>query len=179
MINRPVKPAIVLIPGSFSIAAMYYPLQEELQAAGHETYINLLPSASRNPPETPESLEDDAKAFTKTIRPLVDQGKHVVVLGHSYGGMVASQLPLDLSEEYRRANGQQGGIVRLIYLAAIVLPVGQSVVGDQGMPPDSIVRIDKVCLSGQPTDHNGLNIWIATVRLHATLQPISNRPAHV
>lgn len=123
---------------------MYYPLQEELEAAGHETYTTLLPSASRNGTETPATLEDDANAFTKTIRPLVDQGKHVVVLGHSYGGMVASQLPLDLSEEHRRANGLQGGIVRLIYLAAIVLPVGKSLVDDQGMPPDAIVRIDKV-----------------------------------
>ena len=125
---RPTKPTIVLIPGSFSIAAMYYPLQERLRAAGYETYINALLSTARDAPQQPATLEDDADAFTKIIRPIVDQGKNLVVLAHSYGGMVASQLASELGEERRRINGQRGGIVRLIYLAAIVLPVGQSVI---------------------------------------------------
>ena len=138
------KPAIVLIPGSFSVASMYYPLQDLLAAAGHNVYVNTLPSASRNAPESPASLGDDSEFFGKILQRIADQGEDIIVLGHSYGGMVASESARGLGKTERLAQGRKGGIVRLIFLAAIVLPEGQSVVKDQGKPPPSIVETDKV-----------------------------------
>jgi pimeloyl-ACP methyl ester carboxylesterase len=139
------SPVVVLIPGSFSVAAMYYPILDKLQASGVESYVTTLPSASRNPPESPASLADDIDAISNTVRTIVDQGKEVVLLAHSYGGMVASGLPLELSQTHRRKNAQDGGVISIIFLAAIVLPVGRSVIDDQGMPPSRIVLVDEVC----------------------------------
>lgn len=138
------KPAILLIPGSFSIAAMYYPLQDMLVAQGHEVYVNTLPSASRNAPEPPASLSDDASFFSNLIGKIADQGKEIIVLGHSYGGLVASESAKGLSKVERCARGQEGGIVRIIFLAAIVLQEGQSVTGHQGKAPTSIITTDEV-----------------------------------
>ncbi|KIW95637.1 uncharacterized protein Z519_04222 [Cladophialophora bantiana CBS 173.52] len=137
------RPAILLIPGSFSIAAMYYPLQDILVAQGHEVYVNNLPSASRNAPEPPASLSDDTEFFSNIIGKIADQGKDIIVLGHSYGGLVASESAKGHSKVERCARGQKGGITRIVFLAAIVLQEGQSLVGHQGKPPPSIVKTDE------------------------------------
>ena len=138
------KPIILLIPGSFSVAAMYYTLQNLLVTAGYDTYVNTLPSASRNPPELPASLKDDAHFFSCIIEKLVDQDKEIVLLGHSYGGLVASESAKGHSRRERSARGQRGGIVRLIFLTAIVLLEGQSVIGQQGETTEAVVKTDKV-----------------------------------
>lgn len=138
------KPAIVFIPGSFSIPAMYYPILDLMKESGYEAYVNALPSATRNAPERPASVDDDASLFAGIIESLADQGKDIVVVGHSYGGLVASQSSKQLSKVERRAAGRTGGVVRVIYLSAIVLPEGTSVFGDQGKPPESIISIDDV-----------------------------------
>ncbi|KAK5061084.1 hypothetical protein LTR84_007626 [Exophiala bonariae] len=137
------KPVILLIPGSFAHSAMYFPLQDILIKAGHEVYVNNLPSGSRNGPEAPASLSDDAKFISNIIGTIADQGKDVVVLGHSYGGLVASESAKGHRKAERGARGLKGGIIRLIFLAAIVLPEGQSLVGHQGKPPSSIIKTDE------------------------------------
>ncbi|OQV01256.1 hypothetical protein CLAIMM_06644 [Cladophialophora immunda] len=137
------KPVILLVPGSFTISAMYYPLQDILVEEGYEVYVNNLPSASRNGPEAPASLSDDAKFFSNIIGMVADQGKDIVVLGHSYGGLVASESAKGHSKAERYARGLKGGIIRIIFLAAIVLQEGQSLLGHQGQLPPSIIKTDE------------------------------------
>lgn len=123
---------------------MYYPLQDVLVAQGYEVFVNSLPSASRNAPQPPASLSDDASFFGHLMRKIVDQGRDIIVVGHSYGGMVASESAKGLSKAERLGRGQDGGIAKIIFLAAIVLPEGQSVTGHQGKPPSAIVSTDEV-----------------------------------
>lgn len=138
------KPVISIIPGSFSIISMYSALQDTLKEKGFEVYVNALPSSSRSAPEDPASLSDDADFFHSILSKLVSQGKDVVVLGHSYGGVVASEAVKGLSKADRLEKGQTGGIVKIIYLSAIVLPEGQSVKGEMGEAPESIIHTDEV-----------------------------------
>jgi pimeloyl-ACP methyl ester carboxylesterase len=138
------KPAILLIPGSFSHAGMYYPLQDAIQAQGYECFVNNAPSASRNPPEEPATLEDDAVFFRGLIEKLADQGKDVVVVAHSYGGIIATEAAKGAAKADRQASGKQGGIVKIVYLSAIVLPEGGSNLKDYGEPPEALVSIGEV-----------------------------------
>lgn len=170
------KPTILLIPGSFTTAPMYYPLQDTLAAQGYETYINSLPSASRNAPEPPATLGDDASFFSNIIGTIADQGKDIIVLGHSYGGMVACESAKGQSKIERRARGQDGGIVRIIFLSAIVLPEGQSVAAHQGEPPASIVTKDEVSCVLFDSSHEMLSF---TVWIYETCQSRLHRIAHV
>ncbi|KAJ9493903.1 hypothetical protein LTR67_006255 [Exophiala xenobiotica] len=135
------KPTILLIPGSFSHASMYYPLQDAIQAQGYECFVNNAPSASRNPPEEPATLEDDAVFFRGLIEKLADQGKDVVVVGHSYGGIIATEAAKGAAKSDRQASGKQGGIVKIVYLSAIVLPEGGSNLKDYGEPPEALVSV--------------------------------------
>lgn len=138
------KPAIVIVPGSFCPASLYYTLVDLIQAAGYEAFVNNLPSASRNPPEKPATLEDDAVFFRGIIASLADQGKDVVVVAHSYGGIAATEAVKEVGKAERKAKGKQGGVVRIVYLTAIVLDEGSSSKENLGDPPPELVEMSKV-----------------------------------
>lgn len=138
------KPVVLIIPGSFSHASHYYLLSDKLKALGYQTYVNALPSASRNDPEEPVSLEDDAVFFRGIIEKLADRGNDVVVLMHSYGGQVGSEAVKGVGKEERQKAGKKGGVVKLIYLTAAVLEVGSSMKSESGDPAAGLVEISEV-----------------------------------
>ena len=142
------KPSIVIIPGSFSTAAIYYETVGKIKEHGYEVFVNNLPSASRHAPEEPASLNDDAVFFRRIIEKLLNQDKDVVVVCHSYGGMVGTEAVKGCSKKERRVKGLPGGVVRIVYLTAHVLPVGASVNSVQGDPPEALIEMGKVFHGG-------------------------------
>lgn len=138
------KPTIVIVPGSFSTASVYYDLVKRIETKGYEVYVNSLPSTIRNPPEKPATLEDDAAFCRSIIEGLADQGRDIMVLTHSYGGVVGTEAAKGLGKVERQAKGQLGGIVRMAYLASIVPPEGGSLLGEQGEAPTELVETSKV-----------------------------------
>lgn len=131
-------PVILIVPGSFAYASSYYTILDQLKEKGYEAYTSNLPSVTRQPPEEPASLSDDADHFRNIISKLADQGKDVIVLAHSYGGCVASQAVRDVLKDERQAKGLVGGVVRLVYLTALVLPEGSSLNDVQGTSPEGV-----------------------------------------
>lgn len=123
---------------------MYYPLVDAIKALGYDVYVNNLPSATRHPPEEPASLEEDAAFFRGIIEKIADKGKDVIVVMHSYGGAVGTEAVKDVGKEERQKNGKVGGVVRLIYMTAVVLPVGMSLKSKNGDPPPGLVEMGKV-----------------------------------
>jgi hypothetical protein len=72
-------------------------------------------------------MQDDAAYFQRIIESLADQGRAVVIVTHSYGGVPGTESAKGLSKTDRQAAGKDGGVVGIVYLAAIVPEVGQSV----------------------------------------------------
>ena len=63
-------------------------------------------------------------------RLVVGQGKDVVVVAHSYGGVVASEaVKEELGKKARESKGERGGVVRLVYISGFVLDQGASLAG--------------------------------------------------
>jgi pimeloyl-ACP methyl ester carboxylesterase len=146
-----IMPAILIIPGSFTTAQMYYPLQAAITALSpkQKTYVANLPSAIRNPPEPPATLQDDAAFFRGLIEKLADQGdyddsKDIILVAHSYGGVVATETLRGVSKRERSKAGKQGGVVRVVYLAAHVPRVGFSLEDTVGKPPPAMVAVGEV-----------------------------------
>ena len=54
---------------------------------------------------------------------LADAGYPIVLLMHSYGGIVGSNALKDLSLIERKRAGPPGGVVHLIYMVAFILPL--------------------------------------------------------
>lgn len=126
MVAGTLKPTILIVPGSFSPAFFYHGIIAELNAKGFEAFVYDLPSASRKAPEPAATMADDAALFNEKATRLADEGKDVVLLVHSYGGIVGSECLKGLSRAEREADGKTGGVVKIIYLAAIVPAVGES-----------------------------------------------------
>lgn len=63
------------------------------------------------------------------LEPLVcDRGRDVLLLGHSSGGWVATEVARpDLQAPARKARGLGGGVVGILYAGAFVIPVGESI----------------------------------------------------
>src|SRR3954466_7716202 len=100
------KPTILLIQGSFQTPLVYSPLATQLRSLGYPTIHPPLPSCTDvDAPALPcTTLLDDAAAVRQElIRQIEDNGKLVVVVMHSYGGLVGSEaVTEDLTFAYRK-----------------------------------------------------------------------------
>lgn len=125
-------PTIVIIPGSFSPAYFYTKIVDQLRENGFEAAAYDLPTASRTPPQPAATLADDAAFFHDIAQKIADQGKDVVFVTHSYGGVVGTEASKGLTKAERKAVGKEGGLVRLVYLTSVVPPVGKSLADIMG-----------------------------------------------
>ncbi|RDW94888.1 hypothetical protein BP5796_00651 [Coleophoma crateriformis] len=128
-----VKPAIILIPGSFARKDLYKVVMTKLEAAGYEVQFAELDSIiSKDIPveERPKaaSLEDDADQINHMLTKLADQEKEILLVGHSYGGLPMTESCQSLTKLERTMQGKRGGVIALLYIAAFVPSAGESMV---------------------------------------------------
>lgn len=128
------KPTIIIIPGAWQKPVAFEKAVKLLEQAGYPTVHVPLPTVGDL--DAPlASLVDDVETVRKVVIPLVDEGKEVVLVGHSSGGISMSGATEGLDVASRKAEGKQGGVARCIFLAAFVLPKGQSLLGVLGGQP--------------------------------------------
>ncbi|KIV88506.1 hypothetical protein PV10_08187 [Exophiala mesophila] len=137
------KPSVVIIPGSFSPDYFYFDIVKKLQEYGYEAQVKNLPSASRLPPEQPATMYEDADFFRGLVEQLADQGKDVVLVTHSYGGVVGSEAAKGVLKTDREAAGKPGGLVKLVYLTSVVPEPGVSLGGQMGATLPTTIEIEE------------------------------------
>lgn len=132
--------SILFIPGSYVLLPVYQPLLDAITKAGYEIKAMHLPTigpSSREGRDSPApSMYDDAAAIAQEAEQLVNQGKDIILIGHSYAGIPMSQSTKGLGKEERKAQGKSGGIVELAFIASLVPPVGGSAGSLLGRFPD-------------------------------------------
>lgn len=140
------KPTIVISHGAWHPPAVYEGFISKLKDASYDALIPTLPSLD-NPDPTSATCAKDADAVRAAILPLLDEGKDVIVLAHSYGGIPAAGAAHGLSVETRKKQGQKGGVIGLVYASAFVVPEGLgllTVMGGKHAPylvPDQVGEI--------------------------------------
>ena len=115
-------PTIVLIQGSIQIPKVYCKLVRGLVAQGYPTIHPDLPSCSNTDSENfPQvSLIDDALAIRTVLTRQVEyEGKLVVVVMHSYGGLVGSEAT---TEELSYAKRHAQGLAGASSISSFILP---------------------------------------------------------
>lgn len=124
------KPTIFFVTGSYCLPSLYQPIFDGVKKAGFDIQSVHLPTVGLGPRQGREeqapSMYDDAALIAKLVQELVDQGKDVIITGHSYGGIPMTECTKGLGKEERKASGKSGGIVELAYLAALLPPIGGS-----------------------------------------------------
>lgn len=139
-----VKPAIVIVPGSFSPASFYHDVVDALQSHGYEALVETLQSSARSPlqDEQAATMQEDADFFHGIVEKLADQGKDVVIMTHSYGGIPGTECSKGLSKKERRAAGKTGGVSRFVYVTSVVPVPGKSLKDLMGDLVPSFINVE-------------------------------------
>lgn len=177
------KPSILIVPGSFTPGHAYNNLVEKVAAKGYDIRALQMPSVrletelptARKPP----SMYEDAAFIASQATALADEGKDVVILSHSYGGVPTTECVKGLAKDARQKLGKQGGIVRLAYMTSLVPAPGSSAgnVLDLGERPEDgrlpmemdvsyycllqrHVHFDFFFLKKKDTDFSNTRMWV-------------------
>ncbi|KAJ5740334.1 hypothetical protein N7493_000206 [Penicillium malachiteum] len=177
---------ILLVPGAWITAAAYEPFTQALKAEGHDIRYASYPSL--DPPSL--SIQDcqaDTEAIAAVLRPLVEEGRDVLLVLHSYAGMPGAAAAVGLSRSQRAKEGKCGGVFGLVFIGAFVVPEGLSCAGLQGgnLPPWILldqpsphlnIASDPVRNFGADMDPDSVKLLMAELRPHATLAFTSSQP---
>ncbi|KAL4882513.1 alpha/beta-hydrolase [Aspergillus karnatakaensis] len=119
-------PTIVIIPGLWLGIIPYELLVEELQKAAPQLsdFIHApLISTGKTSPGNP-TMHDDAMGIRAVIKPLVEAGKRLVLVGHSAGAFLSAMATEDLEVGGKIAVQSGGGVEKFIFIAGGILPAG-------------------------------------------------------
>ncbi len=124
------KPAIIFIPASYVLLPVYQPLFNAVSEADYEIkgiHLATIGLRSRQGRDgAAPSMYDDAAMIAREVENFADQGKDVILMGHSYAGIPISQSTEGLGKDERKAQGKVGGIIQLAYISCLVPAVGYS-----------------------------------------------------
>jgi pimeloyl-ACP methyl ester carboxylesterase len=136
------NPTVLFVIGSWHSPAHYDVVRDIFSKAGYETSCPALPSLGQFPPI---GLTEDAERIREELKTLVEkEEKEVIVVAHSYGGMVSTEaLDKVFAIKKRQAQNKKGGIVGLMYVCAFIVEVGQSLVDPMGggLPPFITIQV--------------------------------------
>ncbi|KAJ3543755.1 hypothetical protein NM208_g3408 [Fusarium decemcellulare] len=125
-------PTILAVPGAWHTAESFATIKKIFVARNYD-FISLDPPGVLVDHAPDASAEGDAASLRSNgLWPLVDAGKDVVLLMHSYGGVYGSCAVKGLSKRERRQAGKNGGVIALIYISAVTPMVGKSTLDMMG-----------------------------------------------
>ena len=120
------KPTIVLVPGAWHTPEHYSALLAAFQSRGFPTLSKKLPSVGARNPLDKDTASDAEFIRDNVLLPLLDDGKDVVLLMHSYGGCPGGAAAKGLSKAERLAANKSGGLIGLVFMCAFVANEGDS-----------------------------------------------------
>ena len=112
------KPVILLIHGAWNGPEQYVGLTGPLKEAGYEVLAPRLATLGGN--AAGKTWKDDVAVIHETVRPLFDQGREVVAVAHSYGGIPTPHAITGFEVK----EGKAGGFKAAVYIAAFCLQSG-------------------------------------------------------
>ncbi|PBP23973.1 hypothetical protein BUE80_DR005105 [Diplocarpon rosae] len=132
------KPTVVIAPGAWQRPSGFSSFAAQLRHAGHATEVVAYPSVGGTATPLP-GLAEDVAATRAVLTKLLDNGgeAEVLLLCHSYGGVVGSCAVEGFSVVERERAGRKGGVRLVVYMAAFMIPKGSSLLqmlGGQPLP---------------------------------------------
>ena len=138
-------PIILLVPGAFGTPSGFESLLPYLEESGFTTHAGSYPSCNPTDPSTATCMNDITSLRNNVLLPLLTtEPKDIVIIAHSYGGVVAGAAAKDLDKGSREAQGQAGGIIGLIYVAGNITLEGESLLHAVGGAYPPFIKVDKV-----------------------------------
>lgn len=120
------SPIFVFVPGAWHTPDTFDGIRDLLNERGFESEAVANQSVGAADPLT--GLHADISYTKNVIQKLADQGRQIVVVTHSYGGMVGAGAVEGLGISQRAQAGLPGGVIQVVWMAAFVTPKGNSVI---------------------------------------------------
>ncbi|KAF2119253.1 prolyl aminopeptidase-like protein [Lophiotrema nucula] len=117
-------PTVLFFAGAFSEPSCFDDLAASLQKTGYPTKYSYALSLNPEDPSSASTTKDAQNARKRYLLPLLDEGRDVVVLVHSYGGVIGGQAARGLSKASRKAEGKAGGVIGLLYMVGNIVVDG-------------------------------------------------------
>ncbi|KAG8159074.1 hypothetical protein KVR01_010735 [Diaporthe batatas] len=140
--KRDILPTVVFTPGAWHGTWAFDTVRSQLEALGYSTEAVALPSVGNT--DASVGLAEDAAALASELAMLTDAGKDVVMVCHSYGGIVASSAVEGFGYKDRSKTGLgENGVIMLVYMTAFAAPARTSLLDALGgqylwwMTPDA------------------------------------------
>lgn len=111
-------PIILIGPGGFTLPELYSDVIAHVANEGYSIQALRLPSVGYKT-NVPGTMQNDAAFIASEILKQADEGKDVVLIAHSYGGLPATESTKGLSKADRQRQGKSGGLVRLAYIRTL------------------------------------------------------------
>ena len=129
------KPVLIFTPGAWHTPEFFSEVFSKLEPLGYKCIGYPLLAAGHEPPV--KDLQPDTDAVHKLVEKESDAGYDVVMVAHSWSGIIVSGALDGLSKVEREEAGLQGGVVRIAYISAFVAPEEVSVItAFGGTPPE-------------------------------------------
>ncbi|KAK0109800.1 hypothetical protein ONS95_002473 [Cadophora gregata] len=128
--KQDILPTIVFTPGAWHGTWAFDTVRSQLETLGYPTEAVALPSVGSN--NLTVGLTEDASALRAELTTLTNAGKDVIMVVHSYGGVVGTNAVEGLGYAERAAAGLSGGVIMLIYMTAFAVPKGTSLLDGLG-----------------------------------------------
>ena len=140
------KPTIIFVPGSWHGPETWNKLASLLEPQQYGCVSIELPTTCPNPAA---GFSDDVKAVRQAIESETTQGRDVVVVAHSYGGVVGPSAvkgltrPKQVEPSSPTATSPSGHVVGIIMMATGFMPTGVGFLEAMGGSPPPIWRLDE------------------------------------
>lgn len=137
--HDPADTAFIFVGGVSHTPAFFEALVNEFKSRGFESFAFAYPTIG--PDSQGKGLKDEYRAVQEVVDKFAAQEKAVVLVGHSYGGWVASRAVKGWDQETRRAQGKSRGIKELVFVSGFCVPDDADMKMFSFLPPWIDVRV--------------------------------------
>jgi len=133
-------PHVIVAHGSWHTPEAYTSFEAALEQRGYDVSTPSLPTSRAD--GISRTLSDDCQYFRSKVERLINRGCEVVVVMHSYGGMVGAGSIHGLE---KKPGSTGGGIIGIVFMSCFIPPATGSLADGVGgsLPPWIQFKIDE------------------------------------
>ncbi|ESZ93421.1 hypothetical protein SBOR_6192 [Sclerotinia borealis F-4128] len=123
------RPTLVFFAGAFADPSCFDGIVPLFEKSGYSSVYARIPSLNPDPSglASISTANDVSEARKNVLLPLIEeQHKDVIVITHSYGGVVGGAAAAGLSKAARSSRNETGGILGLVYWVGNIVSEGET-----------------------------------------------------
>ncbi|KAK1993928.1 alpha/beta-hydrolase [Colletotrichum falcatum] len=125
-------PTILFTPGAWHRPWAFDLVRSDLAGRGYPTAAVTLAGVGSTDPNV--GLDQDTAAVRAQLQALVDEGRDVVMVAHSYGGVPVANAVKGLNYKDLAADNKKGGVIMVVYMTSFAIPAGTGLYNGGDMP---------------------------------------------